>query len=125
MSKDDVSQQRLEQLRRWKNRPQRDLGLGDLQKQFKREIEKPYKQVGAVVELWEQMLPPELLAHTRLEGLQRGILRVAVNGSSRLYELDRLLRQGLERQLIHARKGTGLRKVKLQLGQFFDEPQSG
>jgi len=120
----DPAQARLDQLRKWRNRPERDLGLSQLPQQFKREVEKPFKQLNAVVELWQQMLPVELLKHTRLESLQRGILKVTVDGSTRLYELDRLLRQGLERQLIVARKDSGLRKIRLSQGNINDDGSS-
>jgi predicted nucleic acid-binding Zn ribbon protein len=121
MPQDDPAQTRLNQLRKWRNPAEHDFSLGQLSKQFKREVEKPFKQLKAVVELWQEMVPEQLAKHTRLESMQRGLLKVTVSGSTRLYELDRLLRQGLERQMIIARKDSGLRKIKLRQGNIKDE----
>ncbi len=85
-----------------------------LKKQFRQEIEGPYKQVSVIVAAWEEQVPPELSRHCRLESLRRGVLRVAVDSSEHLYELDRLLREGLEATLQRAHRG-GLRRVQLVL----------
>jgi predicted nucleic acid-binding Zn ribbon protein len=108
-------QRHLDRLRRHRNKPEPDLSMGFLQQQFKQQVEKPYKQLGGLAELWRQLVPEELQAHTRLESFQLGVLRVEVDSSARLYELDRLLRQGLQQQLIESHKGTALRKVQLRV----------
>jgi hypothetical protein len=64
--------------------------------------------------LWTDLVPAELVAHSRLEGLSRGVLRVAVDSSSHLFELDRLLRGGLEQRLITSHKGPAFRRVQLR-----------
>lgn len=105
---------RLQRLRQWRNvHANKDLSLSFLNKLFNRDIERPYRQMQTVIDLWTQLLPPELAEHTRLESFRRGVLKVAVDSSSRLYELDRLLRNGLEQQLIQAHHGPALRKIKL------------
>ncbi len=115
MPRPDPANEHLKRLRGWRNRPEPDLSMDFLRQQFKKEIEKPHKQLAQAAELWQTLLPPALLEHTRLESLQRGILRVGVDSSSHLYELDGLLRQGLERQLITAHHAGPLRKVQLRL----------
>lgn len=111
----ESAQTRLDRLRSYRNQPEQDLSLGFLKKQFKREVEKPYRQLGPLGTLWAELLPQELVAHSRLEGLSRGVLRVAVDSSAHLYELDSLLRNGLERELIRRHKGAVLRKVRLHV----------
>lgn len=111
----DPGNLRLERLRKWRNRQERDYSLSFLQGQFKEQIARPHRQLSQVSALWGELVPADLVEHTRLEGLRRGILKVSVDSSSRLYELDRLLRQGLERQLIRSHKGGGLRKVRLRV----------
>jgi len=106
---------RLERLRRYRNRPQPDLSLGFLTKQFERQVARPHKQLEKVIELWEQLVPAELAEHTRLEGLQRGVLKVSVDSSSRLYALDGLLRGGLQKQLTVSYTGGTLRRVQLRV----------
>jgi hypothetical protein len=115
MSPPDPLDQHLGRLRVWRNRPERDLSLGFLKQQFQKEVERPHKQLGALAIAWGELVPPELAEHARLEGLSRGVLRVAVDDSAHLYELDRILRQGLERQLRNHPAGRTLRRVQLHI----------
>ena len=105
----------LENLRRWRNHD-RDLSLGFLEKQVRTEYGRAAKQLGKVVPHWERLVPAALLPHTRLDGLSRGVLRVTVSDASKHYELDRLLRGGLTRELQQAAGGANLRRVKVQVG---------
>ena len=107
------AQNRLERLRAWRNAPERDLSLADLQERFRKQVEKPYRQLASLTELWREEVPAHLTARTRLDGFQRGVLRVSVDSSAALFELDRLLRSGVERRLIE-RHGGSLRRVRLQ-----------
>ena len=99
--------QHVARMRSLRVRPERDNSLGFLAEQFKREVARPFKQLGDLTELWRSLLPEKLADGTRLESLQRGVLTVAVDSSARLYEVDRLLRDGLQSQLIqqHHRPG--------------------
>lgn len=111
----DPRQQHLARLRQFRVRPEQDLSLGFLDADFQKRIAKPHKQLEALVELWQELVPPGLVAHTRLESLNRGVLKVAVDSSPRLYELDRLLRSGLQAQLVTRHRGPAFRKVQLRL----------
>jgi predicted nucleic acid-binding Zn ribbon protein len=112
----DPRQRHLDRLRQHRTRPEADRSLGFLKQQFKQQVEKPFKQLGDLAELWQQLVPEPLQHHSRLESFQRGTLRVVVDSSARLYELDRLLRQGLQTRLIQNHKGATLRKVQLRVG---------
>lgn len=116
MPQRDPTDLHLGRLRQWRNKPEADAGMGFLKKQFKAEVEKPYKQLASVAEVWTKLVPVELLSHTKLESFSRGVLRVAVDSSARLYELDRLLRSGLEQQLITDHRGPAFRKIQLHVG---------
>jgi hypothetical protein len=115
MTEPRAEREYLKRLSQWKQAHPPDLSLSFLKKQFKRDIERPYKQLGDLGELWRNLLPATLVAQTRLEGLSRGVLRVTVSSSAALYEIDRLLREGLERELKRQHKGT-LTKVRLRVG---------
>jgi hypothetical protein len=108
----------LERLRGWRNWRQPDLSMKFIKAQFKRDIEKPYKQLGDLATIWERHVPAPLLPHTRLESLARGTLRIVVDSSAHLYELDNLLRNGLERTLVIEHKGPAFRKVQLRVGNI-------
>ncbi|MEM7625912.1 MAG: DciA family protein [Planctomycetota bacterium] len=112
---ESASREHVEKMRTLRVRPDRDLSLGFLTDQFKREVARPFKQLGDLVELWAELLPKDVADGTRLESLQRGVLSVAVDSSARLYEVDRRLREGLETQLITRHKGGAFRRVKLRV----------
>jgi len=124
MTDSDSHRARLERLRQYKNphAEKEALPLDFLRSQFKKQIEKPYKQLGALVELWQELVPEDLAMHTKLDGLRRGVLRVTVDSSSRLYELDRLLRGGVESELVSRHRGTLLR-VQLRVGEMGAEEE--
>jgi len=115
MNTTDPRETYLNRLRGWRNRSEADLTLGFLRKQFKTQIEQPYKQLSSIARLWDQLVPQDLAAHTRLDSLHRGVLQVSVDSSPRLYELDRLLRGGLRNELITQHKGPALRQIRLRL----------
>jgi hypothetical protein len=122
---DDPAQQRLEMIRKWRTRPEPDLSLGFLGEFYKREVEKPAAQLADLAELWVELVPVEIVRHTRLESFSRGVMRVAVDSSVQLYELDRLLRSGLQTQLIQAHKGPALRRIQLKVSQTpIDDPEA-
>ncbi len=117
MDPSQVQRDYLDRLRGWRNRPEQDLSLGFLRQQFQSQVERPYKQLGSVSQLWRELVPAELADHCRLESFQRGVLRVVVDSSPALYALDRLLRGGVERELVCRHKGRpGLRRVQLRVG---------
>lgn len=106
-------------LRTWRTRPSRDTSLTFVADLVKRQYVKPHKQLGKVVEVWRQRVPAELQQRTILAGLSRGILNVHAADSPTLYQLDQLLRSGLERELTQTPCVT-LRRVKVRL-----EPKAG
>ena len=116
---------RLSKLQAWRGPHPPDLSMSFLRDQFKREVEKPYKQLEQLVEIWTRLVPPELCRYTKLEALNRGVLKVAVDSSARHYELDRLLRQGLQEQIIKMHKGPAFRKIQIHVGEsaaFVESP---
>ena len=108
---------RLAQLRQWRTRPEADRSLAFLRADFKRNVAKPHHQVAAIIELWRQSVPPELQAHARLDSLVHGVLKVAVDDSAHLYELDRLLRTGLQQLIVRTAKSPAVRRILLRLDQ--------
>ncbi len=117
----DPYQSHLDGLRERRNRKDPDLSLGFMVGQFKREVQKPFEQLGELAEIWGELVPEELAAHTRLAGLTRGVLRVVVGSSGRLYELDRLLRSGVFDDLVTRHKGKAIRRVELKIGNVKHE----
>ena len=118
----------LTKLQAWRGPRPSDLSMAFLRDQFKQEVEKPYKQLEQMIDIWTRLVPAELCRYTRLESLNRGVLKVAVDSSARHFELDRLLRQGLQEQIIKTHKGPAFRKIQIHVGDpksFAQAPTSG
>ena len=73
---------------------------------FEKTIAKPAKQLGPITELWQTLVPAPLQSRSRLLGLSRGILSVALDSATSRAELEAKLRSGLLRQLQAESRGT-------------------
>ena len=118
MNDTNSQQKHLDNLRKWRNFKQRDVSTSFLQTFFKSDIQKPFKQLKGISEAWATLVPADILSHTRLEKLNRGVLTVTVDNSAALYELDRQLRSGLQKQLREASKGSNINRIKLVVGKI-------
>lgn len=87
---------------------------------FKNSVQKRHTKLGKISECWSQLVPELLNDHCALESLSRGTLVVIVDSASHLYELKQLLLAGLEQQLLNACGSTGLKKVNLRPGRWYD-----
>lgn len=111
----------LNQLRQWRNRAPTDMSLQFLRDQFQRQVARPHKQLASAIRAWQTLVPLALTEHTQLLSLRYGVLRVLVDSNAYLYELDRLLRDGLELKLAQTVRPGPLRKVQLLLGAIAPE----
>lgn len=109
------AQEHLERLRKDRSLPSPDLSLRFVADQFKRDVARPYQQLGNLAALWVELLPASLVERSRLMGLSRGVLHVEADNAAVHYELDRLLRGGLQKKLIQSHKGAALRKVSIKV----------
>jgi hypothetical protein len=87
---------------------------------FQQSVAKRQTKMGKLAESWNVLIPAMLNDHCALEGFSRGTLVVMVDSSSHLYELKQLLLAGLEKQLMLACRGAGLRKIMLRPGRWYD-----
>lgn len=92
---------------------------------FKKDVERRQNRFGNIAEIWAQLIPETLLEHTCLESFHAGTLKVLVDSSSHLYELKTVLLAGLQKQILLAGRGAGLRKIALKPGRWYegDDPQ--
>ncbi len=97
-------------------RPDRGVALGDfLPKQFKTECERPFKKLGVLVGIWEDVIPEGLVGRTALVSFQRGILTVEVGNSAVSYELQGVLARGAEGAIRQAFRGGSLTRIKIMV----------
>ena len=87
---------------------------------FKTSVQKRQTKLQKIADCWSQLVPELLNEHCALEGFSRGSLTVLVDTASHLYELKQLLLAGLEKQLLAACGGAGLKKVVLKRGRWYD-----
>ena len=98
----------------WRERDERTAQLNDIYAGFfDKRYAKPHQQLGDLVTLWQQLVPEPLGSRTSLRSLHRGVLTVTVDDSATLYQLDRLLRGGVETQIIKRINGA-VRRIKLE-----------
>ena len=87
---------------------------------FKNSVQKRQTKLSVISDCFSRLIPEQLLEHCALEGFSAGTLKVIVDSSSHLYELKQLLLAGLQKQLLIACKSTGLRKITLKAGRWYD-----
>jgi hypothetical protein len=112
----------VRQLHKHKSRTQ-SVGValgGELVDFFKQSVAKRQSRLVKIAECWNTLVPQMLSEHCALEGFANGTLTVMVDSSSHLYELKQLLLAGIEQQLRLACKSTGLRKITLRPGRWYD-----
>lgn len=87
---------------------------------FKNSVQKRHTKLGKIGECWSRLVPELLNDHCALESFSRGTLVVIVDSASHLYQLKTLLLSSVERQLLIACDGTGLKKINLKPGRWYD-----
>ncbi len=101
--------------------PQETEALGpQLLAFFDKSVSRRQTKLSKVAESWCRLVPETLSDHCALEALVRGTLTVLVDSSSHLYELKQLLLAGLEQQLLIACRASGVRKISLRAGRWYD-----
>ncbi|UCD74949.1 MAG: DUF721 domain-containing protein [Phycisphaerales bacterium] len=104
------------QLRKHRGRRERDLSISAVISGIRRQADRTHKKLGELIGLWEELVPGQLAAGSRLTKLRGGVLHVEVDSSAASYELDRLLRNGLEGVLRERFRGT-LTGIRLRVGR--------
>ena len=118
----DAQFTRLDRFKRASPHPEQPLGP-ELVEFFTRSVARRQSKLAHIAEAWEKLVPELISRHCALEALHRGALSVLVDSAAHLYELKQLLLAGLEKQLILACQSTGLRKILLKPGQWYDGEQ--
>ncbi|MFP4354811.1 MAG: DUF721 domain-containing protein [Phycisphaerae bacterium] len=105
----------------WNNRQKIDRGrpLGQPLAMFmKHTLARRVKQVGKISQAWQEVVPEQISAHCCLESFHRGVLTVLVDTAAHRYQLQSLLRSGLQKALQERFAGP-LNRIKLVPGQFY------
>ncbi len=103
---------RLELLRSRRTRTAPDRSIQNPVTAIALQLQQAKRDAGPMAQLWNELIPQELARHTRLR-LDKGTLRVSVTDSSCRFALDRLLRAGIQDQLIR-KSPVPIRSVRLE-----------
>ena len=109
-----LEERKLEQLREWRGRRERDLTMQKTLANLKRTLKRSNTQLLQIAEVWKEEVPEFIYEQTHPISLKNGVLEVAANGSAMSYQLQQLIRGGLLKKLqtqIH----VPLKKIKVRL----------
>ena len=94
----------LQQLRKWRTRPDRDLSIAGPVREAAAQAQQRHDAGQGAGQAWDELVPPRLRRRCTVLQLQRGILTVRIPDAAARFELDRWLRSGGEAAL--ARRGV-------------------
>jgi hypothetical protein len=106
--------QELQQLQALRGRKPKDLGIGRLIEAAEENATRTHKRLGELIGLWQELLPADVASRTALVGVHRGVLQVRVDSAATAFEVDRLLRSGVEKELRSRYRGS-LARVKTRV----------
>jgi len=99
----------LEQLRALRRFRVRDLSLGVAITQIREQVGKSDRKLTQLIELWRELIPEHLRLHASPTSFRAGTLHVEVNCAATAYEIDRLMRGGMEQTIRSRFNGTFVR----------------
>ncbi len=106
---------KIEQLRKWRSRKKKELRLDTEMNSFCRSLKKTNSQLLQLREEWNELVPTLLSQVAIPVAFRNGVLEVSVDGSPTAYQINRLVRSGLLRQLQKKCNGT-LRQIRVRIG---------
>jgi predicted nucleic acid-binding Zn ribbon protein len=104
----------------WHNRQPRHriVPLGEtLTHLMQARLAKRVRQIGVLAAIWDECVPEYIREHTALVNFARGTLTVAVDSAAHRYQLQVLLRNGLQ-EAIRERFPGSVNRIRLVPGQF-------
>lgn len=94
-----------------------------LQDYVKKQLQPRRKKLSRVGQVWQEILPEELVRHTCLESLRAGQLCVKVDSAGHLYELQQMIQGELLEQIRRYCPGVTITRIKLQRGTWVETDQ--
>ena len=105
---------KLEQLRKWRARKDKDLSIGTSILAMRRSLKKSNKQFSQLLDAWDEFVPTSLNQRAHPVALCGGVLEVTADGAPTAYRLNRLIREGLLRQLQKKSSGS-LNRIRVRI----------
>jgi hypothetical protein len=105
----------IERMREFRGRRERDVGIAVQVGSLEREFRDRQREVGDLIDVWNEIAPEKLRALVSIGGLTHGTLTLVTASSAAGYEASRALRDGLERTLMQ-RFPARVRRIKVKVG---------
>jgi hypothetical protein len=105
---------RIQRLQAWRGRRGGESAIADFVSRVAEDTRRAHRRLGNLADLWQQLLPPEIVQCTALTGMRGGVLHVAADSAAVAFQLDRLLRGGIESELRHGYGGT-LTRIRIRV----------
>jgi len=104
----------LERLRKWRTSREKDISIGSSIIELRKTLKKTNRQLTSILERWDKLVPEQLNQNATPTSLKSGVLSVTVSDSPTAYQLNRLIRSSLLRDLQQCSSGT-LRQIKVSV----------
>ena len=104
----------LNQVRKWRARRDKDTSIGATIHELRRSLKKSNKHLTQLIEAWDELVPAHIHQCANPTSFQGGILEVYADGSPTAYQLNRLIRAGLLRELQQRCSGT-LKEIRVRV----------
>ena len=106
----------LKQLRQWRAWRDRDISVGATIHELQRSLKKNNKHLTQLIEAWDDLVPEQIHQSANPTSFQGGVLEVLADGSPTAYQLNRLIRAGLLRELQQRCSGT-LKQIRVRVAK--------
>jgi len=113
MEKSMSQLKQLRQLRMWR---EKDISIGATIHELQRSLKKSNKQLTQIIEAWDELVPKQIHQCANPTSFQGGVLEVFADGSPTAYQLNRLIRAGLLRELQQRCSGT-LKQIRVRVAK--------
>ena len=110
------SMSQLKQLRQWRARREKDISIGATIHELQRSLKKNNKHLTQIIEAWDELVPEQINQSANPTSFQAGVLEVFADGSPTAYQLNRLIRAGLLRELQQRCSGT-LKQIRVRVAK--------
>jgi hypothetical protein len=108
------SMSQLKQIRQWRARREKDFSIGATIHELQRTLKKSNKHLTQLIEAWDELVPKQIHQSANPTSFQGGVLEVFADGSPTAYQLNRLIRAGLLRDLQLRCSGT-LKQIRVRV----------
>tara|TARA_X000001036_G_C20570190_1_gene762308 strand:+ start:487 stop:825 length:339 start_codon:yes stop_codon:yes gene_type:complete len=103
---------KINQLQKWRARKVKDISIDHSMNQICKSMRKTTKQLSEIQQAWNELVPHQFQHNSIPISFKGGVLEVAVDASPTAYQMNRLVRAGLLRQL-QKRCSGALKKIKV------------